>query len=104
MEKYPFYDIVLFIAILSNVLFMSIAIIIIRTKKTSRKNSQILHKVMQLPVDEEKERSYTISRRNGIVFLTESGKSPAEIAKSNKSGCGLAIIQSGGKGYGEKSF
>jgi len=33
---------------------MSIAII------TSRKNSQILHKVMQLPVDEEKERSYTI--------------------------------------------
>ena len=59
-EKYPFYDIVLFIAILSNVLFMSIAIIIIRTKKTSRKNSQILHKVMQLPVDEEKERSYTI--------------------------------------------
>ena len=41
-------------------LFMSIAIIIIRTKKTSRKNSQILHKVMQLPVDEEKERSYTI--------------------------------------------
>ena len=58
--KYPFYDIVLFIAILSNVLFMSIAIIIIRTKKTSRKNSQILHKVMQLPVDEEKERSYTI--------------------------------------------
>ena len=54
MEKYPFYDIVLFIAILSNVLF------IIRTKKTSRKNSQILHKVMQLPVDEEKERSYTI--------------------------------------------
>ena len=50
MEKYPFYDIVLFIAILSNVLFMSIAIIIIRTKKTSRKNSQILHKVMQLPV------------------------------------------------------
>ena len=97
MEKYPFYDIVLFIAILSNVLFMSIAIIIIRTKKTSRKNSQILHKVMQLPVDEEKERS-------GIVFLTESSKSPAEIAKSNKSGCGLAIIQSGGKGYGEKSF
>ena len=61
MEKYPFYDIVLFIAILSNVLFMSIAIIIIRTKKTSRKNSLILHKVMQLPVDEEKERSYTIS-------------------------------------------
>ena len=60
MEKYPFYDIVLFIAILSNVLFMSIAIIIIRTKKTARKNSQILHKVMQLPVDEEKERSYTI--------------------------------------------
>ena len=59
-EKYPFYDIVLFIAILSNALFMSIAIIIIRTKKTSRKNSQILHKVMQLPVDEEKERSYTI--------------------------------------------
>ncbi|MFR7832403.1 MAG: hypothetical protein ACLU3F_14290 [Blautia wexlerae] len=104
MEKYPFYDIVLFIAILSNVLFMSIAIIIIRTKKTSRKNSQILHKVMQLPVDEEKERSYTIFRRNGIVFLTESSKSPAEIAKSNKSGCGLAIIQSGGKGYGEKSF
>ena len=48
MEKYPFYDIVLFIAILSNVLFMSIAIIIIRTKKTARKNSQILHKVMQL--------------------------------------------------------
>ena len=81
---------------------MSIAIIIIRTKKTSRKNSQILHKVMQLPVDEEKERSYTIFRRNGIVFLTESSKSPAEIAKSNKSGCGLAIIQSGGKGYGEK--
>ena len=36
--------------------------------------------------------------------LSESGKSPAEIAKSNKSGCGLAIIQSGGKGYGEKSF
>lgn len=60
MEKYPFYDTVLFIAILSNVLFMSIAIIIIRTKKTSRKNSQILYKVMQLPVDEEKERSYTI--------------------------------------------
>lgn len=60
MEKYPFYDIVLFIAILSNALFMSIAIIIIRTKKTSRKNSQILYKVMQLPVDEEKERSYTI--------------------------------------------
>lgn len=60
MEKYPFYDIVLFIVILSNVLFMSIAIIIIRTKKTSRKNSQILYKVMQLPVDEEKERSYTI--------------------------------------------
>ena len=59
-EKYPFYDIVLFIAILSNALFMSIAIIIIRTKKTSRKNSQILHKVMQLPVDEEKEKSYTI--------------------------------------------
>ena len=59
MEKYPFYDIVLIIAILSNVLFMSIAIIIIRTKKTARKNSQILHKVM--PVDEEKERSYTIS-------------------------------------------
>lgn len=27
MEKYPFYDIVLFIVILSNVLFMSIAII-----------------------------------------------------------------------------
>jgi len=103
MEKYPFYDIVLFIVILSNVLFMSIAIIIIRTKKTSRKNSQILHKVMQLPVDEEKERSYYF-RRNGIVFLTESSKSPAEIAKSNKSGCGLAIIQSGGKGYGEKSF
>ena len=100
MEKYPFYDIVLFIAILSNVLFMSIAIIIIRTKKTSRKNSQILHKVMQLPVDEE----LYYFRRNGIVFLTESSKSPAEIAKSNKSGCGLAIIQSGGKGYGEKSF
>lgn len=60
MEKYPFYDIVLFIVILSNALFMSIAIIIIRTKKTSRKNSQILYKVMQLPVDEEKERSYTI--------------------------------------------
>ena len=38
------------------------------------------------------------------MFLTESSKSPAEIAKSNKSGCGLAIIQSGGKGYGEKSF
>lgn len=37
MEKYPFYDTVLFIAILSNVLFMSIAIIIIRTKKTSLK-------------------------------------------------------------------
>ena len=59
--SYPFYDIVLFIAILSNVLFMSIAIIIIRTNKTARQNSQILHKVMQLPVDEEKERSYTIS-------------------------------------------
>lgn len=37
MEKYPFYDIVLFIAILSNVLFMSIAIIIIRTKKLQGK-------------------------------------------------------------------
>ena len=60
MEKYPFYDIVLFIAILSNVLFMSIAIIIIRPQKTSRKNSQISHKVVHLSVDEEKERSYTI--------------------------------------------
>ena len=38
------------------------------------------------------------------AFLTESSKSPAEVAKSNKQGCGLAIIQSGGKGYGEKSF
>ena len=120
MEKYPFYDIVLFIAILSNVLFMSIAIIIIRTKKTSRKNSQILHKVMQFPVivvfvccftqshavacgRRERKKLYYF-RRNGIVFLTESSKSPAEITKSNKSGCGLAIIQSGGKGYGEKSF
>ena len=41
MEKYSFYDIVLFIAILSNVLFMSIAIIIIRTKKTYKEK---LHK------------------------------------------------------------
>ena len=75
MEKYPFYDIVLFIAILSNVLFMSIAIIIIRTKKTSRKNSQILHKVMQLPVDEEKERSYTILeeiKSENIGFISNS--------------------------------
>ena len=47
---------------------------------------------------------FVIYSLNGILFLTESSKSPAEIAKSNKSGCGLAIIQSGGKGYGEKSF
>ena len=61
MEKYPFYDIVLFIVILSNVLFMSIAIIIIRTKKTYKeKLHKFYYKVMQLPVDEEKERSYTI--------------------------------------------
>ena len=79
MEKYPFYDIVLFIAILSNVLFMSIAIIIIRTKKTARKNSQILHKVMQLPVDEEKERSYTIK----IIFIFSKNKIPCGFSYVN---------------------
>ena len=107
MEKYPFYDIVLFIAILSNVLFMSIAIIIIRTKKTSRKNSQLFHIFIKsdgVVCGRLERKKLYYFRRNGIVFLTESSKSPAEIAKSNKSGWGLAIIQSGGKGYGEKSF
>ena len=101
MEKYPFYDIVLFIAILSNVLFMSIAIIIIRFKEKFTNFTQS-HAVAC--GRRERKKLYYFNRRNGIVFLTESSKSPAEIAKSNKSGCGLAIIQSGGKGYGEKSF
>ena len=68
MEKYPFYDIVLFIVILSNALFMSIAIIIIRTKKTSRKNSQISHKVVHLSVDEGAERGYTEQYTNFVLL------------------------------------
>jgi hypothetical protein len=104
MEKYPFYDIVLFIAILSNVLFMSIAIIIIRTKKNFKEKFTNFTQSHAVACGRRERKKLYYFRRNGIVFLTESSKSPAEIAKSNKSGCGLAIIQSGGKGYGEKSF
>ena len=46
-----------------------------------------------------KEFKYVVTDNEGI-----HARPAAEIAKSNKSGCGLAIIQSGGKGYGEKSF
>ena len=89
MEKYPFYDIVLFIAILSNVLFMSIAIIIIRTKKTSRKNSQLFHifikkliadgKDIVAVVDEISEKNHDIT-----IISTEIGYGVVPMDKGDR--------------------
>ena len=101
MEKYPFYDTVLFIAILSNVLFMSIAIIIIRTKKLQGKIHKFYTKSCSCLWTKRK-KEVILFRRNGIVFLTESSKSLRRLRKAIRVGVDLLSYSQEEKVMGKK--
>ena len=103
MEKYPFYDIVLNSNTLKCIIYEYRYNYNTHYKNFKEKFTNFTQSHAVACGRRERKKLYYF-RRNGIVFLTESSKSHAEIVKSNKSGWGLAIIQSGGNGYGEKSF